>query len=68
MSDTAELRLFAEVCRALAEGSRDPGDKESWSRLALKWQRMESAETGTPASFRSGLRTEPADSVLLQSV
>jgi hypothetical protein len=67
MSDTAELRLFAEVCRALAEGTRDPGDKESWSRLALKWERMESADTGTPASFRSGLPTEPAHGVPLQS-
>ena len=44
MSDTAELRLFAQVCRALSERARDPDDKVSWQRLALKWQRMESMQ------------------------
>ena len=44
MSDTEELRLFAQVCRALAERARDPDDKACWLRLALKWQQMESAD------------------------
>jgi hypothetical protein len=50
MSDAAELRFFTEVCRALAEGSRDAGEKASWLRLALKWERMEAACVG----FSSG--------------
>jgi ribosomal protein L24E len=41
MSDAAELRFFAEVCRALAEGSRDPRERISWSRLAIQWEQME---------------------------
>ena len=43
MSDTAEFRLFAEVCRALSERARDPDERVSWLRLARKWQQMEAA-------------------------
>jgi hypothetical protein len=63
MSDTAELREFADICRALAEGSRDPGDKASWSRLALKWEQMESADASPSVPcFMGGLRSEAARS------
>jgi hypothetical protein len=54
MSDSAELRLFAQVCRTLSEGARDPDDKASWLRLARKWQQMEAGHhLDVPVELRS---------------
>ena len=57
MSDAAELRLFAEICRALSDRARDPDDKAGWLRLARKWQQMEA----TPVARLEPFATAGAD-------